>query len=419
MKRLPISATMYVCFVPALVYAQTGLFWDNSEQQRSNAGSGWDSGNRGTSALGQLESIAGRKVDTSRAPQASQPQRVQPKVQKRPALSMKHQVGLMVFESLFEQVLSSALSDNDAAANAQSLQQQRIAAELKRQEELRKKRILHAQWRAEWDERDQTTTDQLSNAFDPVPVSSSGPVHRSFFGTGGVDPKTLLVDVDLFANDTSVVDLRDATTFTVHPLNMPAPLPLLRGDNSQTHPVSASSTTVVGNPRDLRRMLERRIPRPAQWAAQWWWQEVQALGKNFLLERIPVLGSALDKFERLPGVSTAMDLYEKYEDFKELRDGLSEQNERTLNFAFGGAQDFIAGRGDANSYWDRFQHRTHEHRDDALQRSVNEVASNAREGLEGDEVDDYPSTVTPLNGTPPHTDTARWEYHKLSQLLSL
>lgn len=356
MKRIAITLAIVTCFAPAVVRGQAGLFWDNSEKMRNNAGNGWDSGNKGTSALGQLESIAGRKVDTSRVPAASQPQQVeqaQPKVVHKPhTLSTSQQLGVFLFGAVLENVLSS---DNNVAAKAQALEQQRIAAELKRQEELRKARILHSQWRAEWDNRDQATTEQLAGVFDAAPATSRS---TSFFGIpGGADLKSLLPDVDLSANDSSVVQLPDRESLTVHPLNTsPARL---------RQPV-ATTESVIGS--EVRDSADDRFA-PARLITQLYWKHGVDAVKERLLEFVP----------EIPGLSTLTSIQEYKEAYDEKRNLLSNWNQRKLELAGLGAEGVISGKLDPEHYWQLFQKHSGEEKNSYLESAVNELDSHASE----------------------------------------
>jgi len=131
----------------------------------------FDSGNKGTSALGQLEDIAGQKVD--RSPGVSTidtykktiilPQKTVAKPKVNPSASMEAMVTGMVVGSLLQAVFSdnSQQAANEAAARAMAeAEQKRIA------EEQRKQRILAAdRLRDAWDQRDMAISDTLGDAF--------------------------------------------------------------------------------------------------------------------------------------------------------------------------------------------------------------------------------------------------------------
>ncbi len=399
-----ILCALLAALSPSVGWSQAGLFWDNSEKIRSTGSSGWDSGNRGTSALGQLESLTGPKVDTSREAAGYQTQPSRPKVVKRPTLSMKQQVGLMMFESLLEQVLSDSLSGNNQAASATALEQQRLAAELKRQEDLRKARILHAKWRAEWDARDEASTEQLAGVFQPVPPASAG---TAFFGIpGGVNPRELLRDVDLFAEDSSVVDLRGATSLTV---------PLLREPTAGRLTTGNWPITSVGldEARDYRGVRERSVPEPVQRLAALAQEHmVSTLWQKFT-EGVPAVGDAIEKVQRLPGVGAAMELYEQIEKAKERFDTFSGLTLRLVDNTMGAAHAVATGR----AHIDHFQQDAQGFQRFAIENSASDASSRLTGGLDGASVDDYQSTVVPLTDVGPHADTARCNYHKLRQWL--
>jgi len=158
----------------------------------------FDSGNRGTSALGQLEDIAGQTVD--RSPGVSTidtykktivlPQRsvAKPKPSVNPSASMEAMVTGMVVGSL----LQAVFSDNSQQAAAEAAA--RAAAEAEHQRLLEQQRLARLQsagrLRSSWDQRDKDISDNLEDAlsypgqaqgtnFFSAPVSSAAPVDPS------------------------------------------------------------------------------------------------------------------------------------------------------------------------------------------------------------------------------------------------
>ncbi|HQP30215.1 MAG TPA: hypothetical protein PLB81_02735 [Deltaproteobacteria bacterium] len=154
----------------------------------------FDSGNRGTSALGQLEDIAGQTVD--RSPGVSTidtykktiilPQKsvAKPKPRVNPSASMEAMVTGMVVGSL----LQAVFSDNSQQAAAEAAA--RAAAEAERQRLLEQQRLARLQsagrLRSSWDQRDRDISDSLEDAlsypgqgqgtnFFSAPVSSAAP----------------------------------------------------------------------------------------------------------------------------------------------------------------------------------------------------------------------------------------------------
>ena len=165
----------------------------------------FDSGNRGTSALGQLEDIAGQTVD--RSPGVSTidtykktivlPQKTVAKPKVNPSASMEAMVTGMVVGSLLQAVFSDNSQQEAAAAAARAMaeaEQKRIA------EEQRKQRILAAErLRDAWDQRDMAISDTLGDAFSlpgqgqgthffSSPVSSAAPPVDLSVSAGTVAP---------------------------------------------------------------------------------------------------------------------------------------------------------------------------------------------------------------------------------------
>lgn len=145
----------------------------------------FDSGNKGTSALGQLEDIAGQKVDTS-SPGVSTidtykkkitlPQKAAPKPKVNQTAAMNAMVTGMVMGSLLEAVFSDNSQQRayeEAARAMAEAEQKRIA------EEQRKQRIASAgKLRSFWDGRDQEMSESLGDVFS-VPGQGQG---TDFFG---------------------------------------------------------------------------------------------------------------------------------------------------------------------------------------------------------------------------------------------
>jgi len=149
----------------------------------------FDSGNKGTSALGQLEDLAGQKVD--RSPGVSTidtykkkiilPQKPVAKPKVNPSASMEAMVTGMVVGSL----LQAALSDNsqdEAAARAMAEAEQKRLAEEQRQQRL----ISASNLRNFWDGNDQAMSESLDDVFS-VPGQKQG---TAFFGIQHNPPGT-------------------------------------------------------------------------------------------------------------------------------------------------------------------------------------------------------------------------------------
>jgi len=154
----------------------------------------FDSGNTGTSALGQLEDIAGQKVDQSPGVSTIDtykktiilPQKAvaKPKPKVNPSASVEAMVTGMVVGSL----LQAVFSDNSQQAAAEAAA--RAAAEAERQRLLEQQRLARLQsagrLRNSWDQRDTDISDSLEDAlsfpgqgqgtnFFSAPVASGAP----------------------------------------------------------------------------------------------------------------------------------------------------------------------------------------------------------------------------------------------------
>lgn len=153
---------------------------------RSGETSKFDSGNKGTSALGQLEDVAGQQVDRS-SPGVStidtykkkitlpQKQVAKPKVNQSAA--MNAMVTGIVMGSLLEAVFSDDSQQRayeEAARAMAEAEQKRLA------EEQRRQRLISAEkLRSFWDGRDREMAASLDDVFN-VPGQGQG---TAFFGT--------------------------------------------------------------------------------------------------------------------------------------------------------------------------------------------------------------------------------------------
>lgn len=186
------------------VFGLTTPGWGGSDPSH------FDSSNAGKSALGQLEDIAGQKVDTSAAamPRPSTintykktiipPQRpvAKPKPKVAPQPSMEAMVTGMVMGSLLNAVFSdnSQQAANEAAARAMA------EAEQKRlQEEQRQQRLQAAgRLRDAWDQRDQEISDSLGDAFS-LPGQGQG---TNFFSAAASSGRPALDEAPVKINAT-------------------------------------------------------------------------------------------------------------------------------------------------------------------------------------------------------------------------
>jgi hypothetical protein len=177
---------------------------------------GWcdkfDTGASGNSALGQLEDIAGQKVNVDRPPGVSTidtykkkiilPQKPVTKPKVNPSASMEAMVTGMVMGSLLEAALSDNSQADEAAARAMAeAEQKRIA------EEQRKQRLISAgNLRNFWDMNDQAMSESLDDVFS-VPGQRQG---TAFFGIQS-NPGTKPSDLSAGQNDASPVEISGTT----------------------------------------------------------------------------------------------------------------------------------------------------------------------------------------------------------------
>ncbi|HQG30677.1 MAG TPA: hypothetical protein PLA83_02015 [Deltaproteobacteria bacterium] len=170
----------------------------------------FDAGNKGTSALGQLEDMAGQKVDTS-SPGVSTidtykkkitlPQKAAPKPKVNQNAAMNAMVTGMVMGSLLEAVFSDNSQQRayeEAARAMAEAEQKRIA------EEQRKQRIASAgKLRSFWDGRDEEMSESLGDVFS-VPGQGQG---TAFFGIQS-NPNVKPSDLSGGQDDTGAVALQ-------------------------------------------------------------------------------------------------------------------------------------------------------------------------------------------------------------------
>lgn len=169
----------------------------------------FDSGNKGTSAFGQLEDIAGQKVDRSPGPSTidtykktiTLPKKAAPKSQT--SANSTATMEAMVAGMVMNQLLQAVFTDNSPQAAQEAAARAMAEAEQKRiMEEQHQQRLQSAsRLRDAWDARDQEISDSLGDAFSlpgqgqgtnffsaPVPAGAKPPLDAdpvALNGTGG------------------------------------------------------------------------------------------------------------------------------------------------------------------------------------------------------------------------------------------
>lgn len=183
-KRLALAVALTL-LAPA---AQADIFFtDPYEMEKLRTGADWGSGTGGSSALGQLESITGQKVDRSsgssslpsRPPVYAAPSRAAAaKVRANAAAMDAMAARVMVFS-----ILQAMEAQENAAARAAAEAERQRQIEAERQRQLRLQAA--ARQRAEWERQDAQEGGDLGGIF-----SNTG--GTAFFGTPGVvDPAVL------------------------------------------------------------------------------------------------------------------------------------------------------------------------------------------------------------------------------------
>jgi hypothetical protein len=159
----------------------------------SQAPSKFDSGNQGTSALGQLEDLAGQKVDKSPGvntidaykKKITLPQKTAPKIKVNPSASMQAMVTGMVVGSLIQAIFSD---DSEQRANAAAARALAEAEQKRLLEEQRQQRIQSAgRLRNFWDQRDREISESLEDVFS-LPGQGQGTRFFNASTAGGTLP---------------------------------------------------------------------------------------------------------------------------------------------------------------------------------------------------------------------------------------
>lgn len=187
-----------------------GLSSGTPETLRSNAD--WGTKASGSSAIGQLESITGQKIDRSTS-ESSLPARPAQVIKRAPSAKARSDAaamealaaGIIVFSIL--QAIDSK-SDADARAAAEAEHQRQLEAE--RQRKLRIEAA--AQQRATWEQQDAADSADLGSTL-------SGNVHSDFFGSGPV------VDPAIVAGKQPGASAARVAQVMVPPYVPPPPLP--------------------------------------------------------------------------------------------------------------------------------------------------------------------------------------------------
>lgn len=117
MKKLLVA---FICLGLVILYSQNAFCQaglqqgEKIESYRANAGSGFDSGNKSSSALGQLEQISGQKISIPNTNSSNSSTTMSQA--STPALDMNTFIQATVISGLIQGLFNSAFSDNSAAA---------------------------------------------------------------------------------------------------------------------------------------------------------------------------------------------------------------------------------------------------------------------------------------------------------------
>lgn len=186
--------------VAILILGLSAPGWSGGEPSK------FDSGNQGNSALGQLEDLAGQKVDLSPGvstidtykKKITLPQKTVTKPKVNQSASMEAMVTGMVMGALLEAVLSDNSQDkaDEAAARAMAEAEQKRIAEEQRQQRL----ISASNLRSFWEGSDREMSENLDDVFS-LPGQGQG---TAFFGTQS-NPGTKPTDLSTGQNDAEPV----------------------------------------------------------------------------------------------------------------------------------------------------------------------------------------------------------------------
>lgn len=191
---------------PALASAQTGITGSAlgpTPTELAARNSGFDRGLQSKSALGQLQELAGQRVDTSSS-RSTTVQRA-PKV-RVPTLSPNRQMQVALTGMLLESVLSGLFQDDSAQRQAEAAAAAAEAARIKAEQDAATAEAMRAhqraveiaraqqaqQYRADWDDREREASAQMEGVFG---VASTGDTHGNFFGDSPGPDKDVLAAI--------------------------------------------------------------------------------------------------------------------------------------------------------------------------------------------------------------------------------
>jgi hypothetical protein len=210
--RAGLTAARFLCFAlaaawPALARAQVGITGSAlgpTPTELAARNSGFDRGLQSKSALGQLQELAGQRIDTSSPSRSPTVQRT-PKPVRVPTLSTNQQMQVALTGMLLESVLSGLFQDDSAQRQAEAAaaaeaarikaEQDAATAEAMRAHQ-RAVQIARAQqaqqYRADWDDREREASAQMEGVFG---VASTGDTHTNFFGDSPGPDKDVLAAI--------------------------------------------------------------------------------------------------------------------------------------------------------------------------------------------------------------------------------
>lgn len=174
------AVALAVASAPVTAWAQAGLSGNalgGQKEERYARDSYFDNRKLNTtSALGQLEQMAGAKVDRSNTNSNTRAQAYQPARKVAPRFNMNQEIKGAMAEALVGALFSSLFNDNSAAqakakAEAAAAEAAQAAAEAEafrvQQELARQARIIQArQYRADWESREAEMSDRLGGVFE-------------------------------------------------------------------------------------------------------------------------------------------------------------------------------------------------------------------------------------------------------------
>jgi hypothetical protein len=196
---------------PSLANAQVGITGSAlgpTPTELAARASGFDRGLQSKSALGQLQEMAGQRIDTSssRSPSPRTPVQRTPKPVRVPTLSTNQQMQVALTGALLEGLLSGLFQDDSAQRQAEAAAAAAEAARIKAEQDAATAEAIRAHQRAvqiaraeeaeanrvDWEARERESSAQMAGVFD---VASTGDTHTAFFGQPAGPDKDVLAAI--------------------------------------------------------------------------------------------------------------------------------------------------------------------------------------------------------------------------------